>query len=120
MSRGTYTPPRKLLTPPYEPPPLKPAPPTVRPHDQADRVWLHVLDQLREVGVSESAMATWLEPLTPIGALDGTLCVKGPQRARLWVARRFGRLIGELLRDEETFTGLRLYDAQPDDEPEVL
>ena len=106
---------RRSPTPTPPPPTLPPA--DVRPHPDADRVWSHVLDRLAELGVGETAMANWVHPMEPIGVLGGELCVQGPQHVARWHRRRYGRLVGTIVRTEETFAGLRIYDLPVVGEP---
>ena len=101
---------------PALPPPTLP-PAEVRGGEEAERVWRHVVERLAELGVSAAAVTMWVEPLAAIGSItdaqtpDGPmLCVQGPQHVTRWFRRRYGSLAGTIVRTEETFTGLRIYD----------
>jgi len=96
-----------------EPRPPLIAPADVATHPEAERVWRGVCERLAQIGLGPEVMANWIEPASAIGIRQGALSIEAPQVTADWIRRRFGSLIGELVRDEGTFTGLRIYDARP-------
>jgi chromosomal replication initiator protein len=60
--------------------------------DEHSSPWRLIRDQLRRA-VPESTWHQWLEPLDGRRQEDGTLLVEAPPEMRLWVAKRYGRLL---------------------------
>lgn len=74
------------------------------PSHDADEAWAIVLAKSREL-FPGPALA-WLEQLRSAGEADGKLAVEGPADAVSWARRRYGKLLGELVREHTGFDGL--------------
>jgi len=81
----------------------------------AERSWARVQSSLRDA-LPSSTYSLWLEPLACIGVADGALCAEGPKHVVEWTERRYGRLIGEMVREHTGYAGAYLFVAQEDPE----
>ena len=54
----------------------------------------------------------WLHPLTCIGEAEDALCLSAPAHTQAWCERRYGSLIGELVRELSAFKGIYLLRAE--------
>lgn len=71
--------------------------------------------------VPKPTFMLWLHPLDCIGEAENALCLSAPDHVRAWCERRYGRLIGETVRELSDLAGVYLLRAEePDGEDAPL
>jgi chromosomal replication initiator protein len=69
--------------------------------DDLATIWQRVRDEARS-SLPPSTYKLWLEPLRPLSAHGATLYLTGPERVRMWVARRYAHRLESALRSQGT------------------
>jgi hypothetical protein len=58
----------------------------------------------------------WLEPMACIGSVDGAMAVEAPGHIFAWLNRRYGKRLGDAVRETTGYRGAFLFLAAPPDD----
>lgn len=73
---------------------------------EAQTAWETVRSAVAEsLPPSSSSFVLWIEPLVLAGEDEGALCLVGPMAVIPWVERRYGALIGDVIRKLTDYRG---------------
>lgn len=73
-------------------------------------VWTAVLQRLRE-SLPESTMDLWITPARAVAIEDGRLVCEFPVDRFAWTHRRYGPILGELVRRVSDLEGITMRSA---------
>ena len=93
--------------------------PRVAGSPETDSAWSDVVAELTAV-VSESMYALWLGPLNCLGEVDGALVLEAPEGIFAWTNRRYGKLIGDVVRGATDYRGAFLFQRQSEKDEGIL
>jgi hypothetical protein len=92
--------------------------PKLRESEPALDAWAAV-HALLQADLPGPTFALWVDPLSCIGEAEDALCLSAPDRMRSWCERRYGKLIGELVREVSGLSGVYLLRAEEPNEEDA-
>jgi hypothetical protein len=92
--------------------------PQVRETDTALDAWAAIHATLL-VDLRKSTFMLWVHPLLCIGEAENALCLSAPDHVRSWCERRYGHLLGGLVRELSDLAGVYLLAAEEPNEEDA-
>jgi hypothetical protein len=71
------------------------------------------------VDLRKSTFMLWVHPLLCIGEAENALCLSAPDHVRSWCERRYGHLLGGLVRELSDLAGVYLLAAEEPNEEDA-
>lgn len=84
---------------------VPPLPAGVELTEGSQDAWQCVVEAITD-RLPESTWRIWIDPIKLVGEADGALCVYGPPKCVTWVRRRYGVLLGDLVREHSDYRGV--------------